>query len=176
MITGGISALTNGQAAFTQAKISSEKGDFSRLLQSLYGSSSSGTTSLSSSQILENGKLNGDYSTGFSGTFTSPEDKNAIPVGAAVNQGRTETVSQKIDRTSKLYESCLEMESYLVKMMVSQMRKTVVKANGEGDFASKMYEDMLYDEYAVSMTKNAGFGLADQMYIQMSRPSVNVEA
>ena len=110
MITGGISALTNGQAAFTQAKISSEKGDFSRLLQSLYGSSSSGTTSLSSSQILENGKLNGDYSTGFSGTFTSPEDKNAFPVGAAVNQGRTENVSQKIDRTSKLYESCLEME------------------------------------------------------------------
>jgi flagellar protein FlgJ len=31
-----------------------------------------------------------------------------------------------------------------------------------------MYEDMLYDEYATSMTKNAGFGLADQIYMQLS--------
>ena len=30
-----------------------------------------------------------------------------------------------------------------------------------------MYEDMLYDELAVSMTKNAGFGLADQIYLEL---------
>lgn len=64
----------------------------------------------------------------------------------------------------------------MVKMMVSQMRKTVLKAGGEGDFASKMYEDMLFDEYAVAMTKNAGFGLADQMYLQLSQSPVDVEA
>ena len=56
------------------------------------------------------------------------------------------------------------------------MRKTIVKANGEGDFATKMYEDMLYDEYATQMTKSAGFGLADQMYLQLSNNGLNVEA
>ena len=49
------------------------------------------------------------------------------------------------------------------------MRKTVNKASsGNNDFAANMYEDMLYDEYATSMTKNAGFGLADQIYMQLS--------
>ena len=61
-------------------------------------------------------------------------------------------------------------------MMVNQMRKTVIKADGNSDFASKMYEDMLFDEYSTTLTKNAGFGLADQMYLQLSANSVNVEA
>ncbi|MBQ9908877.1 MAG: rod-binding protein, partial [Treponema sp.] len=80
-----------------------------------------------------------------------------------------------IDRTSKLYEKSLEMESYVVKMMLSSMRKTVMKADGESNYAKNMYEDMLYDEYATMMTKNAGFGLADQMYLQLSQ-GINTEA
>jgi flagellar protein FlgJ len=31
-----------------------------------------------------------------------------------------------------------------------------------------MYEDMLYDEYAKDYTKNAGFGLADQVYLEVT--------
>ena len=50
--------------------------------------------------------------------------------------------------------------------MLSEMRKTVHKS-GESDFARQTYEDMLYDEYADSMTKNAGFGLADQIYLSL---------
>jgi flagellar protein FlgJ len=30
-----------------------------------------------------------------------------------------------------------------------------------------MYEDMLYDEYAQSFTKNAGFGLAEMAYREL---------
>ncbi|MBQ3686363.1 MAG: rod-binding protein, partial [Treponema sp.] len=30
------------------------------------------------------------------------------------------------------------------------------------------YEDMLYDNYAEALTKDAGFGLADQIYIELS--------
>ncbi len=51
------------------------------------------------------------------------------------------------------------------------MRATVNKTNLSGEensYASKMYEDMMYDEFAAAMTKNAGFGLADQVYIQLS--------
>jgi flagellar protein FlgJ len=31
-----------------------------------------------------------------------------------------------------------------------------------------MYEDMLYDEYAKSFAKNAGFGLAEMAYRELS--------
>lgn len=178
MTVGGISALTQGQGALQSSKISAEKGRFEELVRSVYGEASSVSAgkNVSSSQILPEGRLNGDYGTGFSGTFRSPADKNALPTGAAANQANPNVKAQTIDRTSKLYEKALELESYMVKMMVSQMRKTVLKAGGEGDFASKMYEDMLFDEYAVAMTKNAGFGLADQMYLQLSQASVDVEA
>ena len=38
----------------------------------------------------------------------------------------------------------------------------------EKSYAQKMYEDMMFDELAVSVTKNAGFGLADQVYIELT--------
>ncbi|WP_433031265.1 rod-binding protein [Treponema pectinovorum] len=176
MTIGGISSITNGQSALTSAKISEEKGKFEELIRSVYGESSSIGLNLASDQVLSEGRLNGDYKSDFVGTFSSPLDKNSMPVGAAANQANPNVKPQTIDRTSKLYEKSLEMESYIVKMMISQMRKTVVKASGESDFASKMYEDMLYDEYATAMTKKAGFGLADQMYLQLTSNGINIEA
>lgn len=50
--------------------------------------------------------------------------------------------------------------------MLSSMRNTVMKSK-EDDFGKKMYEDMLYDQYAENMTKTAGFGLADQIYLSL---------
>jgi flagellar protein FlgJ len=109
-------------------------------------------------------RLNGDYTSGFQGAFTSPLDKAARPTGMAHGQNAT------IDKTSELYESALEFESYFVKIMLSSMRNSVTKSSitGEESFASQMYEDMLYDELAVTMTKNAGFGLADQIYLALN--------
>lgn len=173
---GGISSITAGYGALEDIKISSDKGKFEELLRSVYNESSPAGENLSSSQVLPEGRLNGDYSTGFADTFSSPADKTSSPVGAAANQANSHVKQGTIDRTSKLYEKSLEMESYIVKIMLSQMRKTVVKADGESGFAAKMYEDMLYDEYASEMTKNAGFGLADLMYLQLSGNGVNVEA
>jgi len=74
----------------------------------------------------------------------------------------------EIDKTDKLYEMCLELETYLVKNLLTSMRNTVQKSGliNEG-FAGQIYEDMLYDEYAKSYAKNAGFGLAEQAYRQL---------
>jgi len=94
------------------------------------------------------------------------------------NQGTAETHgdlqgsrSQKvtIDRTSKLYEQCEALESFLIKNLLNGMRKTVMKSElmDEG-FAGKIYEDMLYDEYANRLTKNSGFGLADMAYLELT--------
>ncbi|MDR1576015.1 MAG: rod-binding protein [Treponema sp.] len=73
-----------------------------------------------------------------------------------------------IDKTDTLYEQCLELETFLVKNLISSMRSTIQKSGliDEG-FAGKMYEDMLYDEYAKDFTRNAGFGLAEQAYREL---------
>ena len=165
---GGYSSITNGESAMQGAKISSEKGKFEAMLNELKAEAGAGKN-LSSSQIAQEGRLNGDWTSGFAGTFTSERDKKSLPTGAAANQANPHVQPKTIDRTSKLYEKSLEMESYIVKMMLSEMRKTVMKADDQNSYAKSMYEDMLYDEYATMMTKNAGFGLADQMYLQLSQ-------
>jgi flagellar protein FlgJ len=75
----------------------------------------------------------------------------------------------KIDKTDKLYEQCLELEIFLVKTLVSSMRNTVQKSGliDEG-YAGKMYEDMLYDEYAKNFAKNANFGMAEMAYLELT--------
>jgi len=159
------SALTTGNSALTSARQNADKAKFSELLERLQNQDD-GRGTIASDQITENGRLNGDYTTGFSGTFTSSLDKTAKPTGAAANQANPHVQSKTIDRTSELYEKSMELESYFVKQMLSAMRKTVMKSQ-DSDFAQQTYEDMLYDEYATSMTKNAGFGLADQIYLSL---------
>jgi len=75
---------------------------------------------------------------------------------------------EPIDKEDKLYQLCMELETFLVKNLLTSMRNTVQKSGlvDEG-FAGKMYEDMLYDEYAKDYTKNANFGLAEQAYRQL---------
>lgn len=78
--------------------------------------------------------------------------------------------SGAIDRGSKLYEQCQEFESIFVQMMLKEMRATVNKSDMlDGGYAEEVFEDMLYEERAKSMTKSAGFGLADQMYLELIR-------
>lgn len=167
----GFSNITSGYGALQSAKMNSDGAKFSELLNRLQNKSENiDKSTLSSSQIIEQGRLNGEYTTGFAGTYSNQTDKAAMPVGAAANQANPNVKTQKIDKTSKLYEKAMELESYFVKQMLSSMRKTVMKSE-ESDFATQTYEDMLFDEYATSMTKNAGFGLADQIYLQL-----NVEA
>jgi len=161
--------LTNGSAAVQAASQNADKARFSELLDKLRASNgkSEGESTLSSSQIAQNGRLNGEYTTGFAGLYTSESDKNAKPQGAAVNQANPNVKTKTIDKTSELYQKAQELENYFVKQMLSEMRKSINKAS-ESDFATGMYEDMLWDEYSEAMTKNAGFGLADQIYSQLA--------
>jgi len=91
--------------------------------------------------------------------------KSGINEQAAVND---RTAGKGVDKDDKLYQLCLELETFLVKNLLNSMRNTVQKTGliSEG-FAGKMYEDMLYDEYAKDFTKNAGLGLAEQAYRQL---------
>ncbi|GHU54568.1 hypothetical protein FACS189442_0980 [Spirochaetia bacterium] len=76
---------------------------------------------------------------------------------------------KNIDKTGKLYEQCEALETFLVKTLITGMRNTVQKSGllDEG-FAGRMYEDMLYDEYARDYTKKANFGLAETAYLELT--------
>jgi flagellar protein FlgJ len=74
-----------------------------------------------------------------------------------------------IDKTSKLYEVCQDLETLIVKNLINGMRATVQKSGLlDTGFAGKMYEDMLYDEYAKDFTKSAGLGFADMAYLELT--------
>ena len=77
--------------------------------------------------------------------------------------------STEIDKNSKLYEVSQEFEAIFIKQMLNVMRETVNKSGLiDGGMAEEVFEDMLYDEYALKMAKSAQFGLADSMYRQLS--------
>lgn len=165
LVSNTFSGITGGQGALQSARSSSENAKFSDWVER-FGRQNEGRGTVSSSMIADSGRLNGEYTTGFSGTYTLEKDKNARPVGAAANQANVHVKQKDIDKTSELYEKAMELESYFVKQMLSEMRKTIHRSE-ESDFARQTYEDMLYDEYATALTKNAGFGLADQIYISL---------
>ncbi|MCL2179798.1 MAG: rod-binding protein [Treponema sp.] len=97
----------------------------------------------------------------------SVDDKGSRPAAP-----KTPGLEPTIDKSEKLYQLCLELETFLVKNLLTSMRGTVQKSGLVDDsFAGKMYEDMLYDEYAKDFTKNADFGLAEQAYRQLLRYS-----
>lgn len=74
--------------------------------------------------------------------------------------------AQRDDR--RLKDACIEMESIFVGKMLKEMRKTVEKTGWiHGGHAEEIFEDMLYDEYAMSLSKNSHLGLADQLYNQL---------
>lgn len=165
LVSNTFSSITNGKSALTAAKNNADSSKFSELIEA-FKSKNDGKSTISSSQIIESGRLNGEYSSGFAGTFEGNNYKKSKAIGAAANQANPHVQSKTIDRTSELYEKSMELENYFVKQMLSEMRKTVHK-NDDSDFAMQTYEDMLYDEYATAMTKNAGFGLADQIYLSL---------
>jgi flagellar protein FlgJ len=69
----------------------------------------------------------------------------------------------------KLYEQCEALETFLIKNMLSQMRKTVMKADlVDTGYAGEVYEDMLWEEYAKEYTKKAQFGFAELAYLELS--------
>lgn len=161
-----IGTMTQSQAVIQNALHKNQSSKFADLLQAAQQREAADYSHISSEQVLKDGRLNGDFKTGFDKTFTRASDKNAAPQGAAAN-GRVRPSDKKIDKTSKLYEKSMELESFFVKMMVDSMRKTVHSSTTDS-FAKSMYQDMLYDEYTTSLTKGAGFGLADQIYMELA--------
>jgi len=70
----------------------------------------------------------------------------------------------------KLMNVSIEMESLLVGQMLKEMRKSIHKSDWiHGGFAEEVFQDMLYNEYALMVSKNSNLGLAKMIYDEMSR-------
>jgi flagellar protein FlgJ len=73
-------------------------------------------------------------------------------------------------KDEKLMNVCIEMESLFVARMLKEMRNTVHKnALLHGGFAEEVFEDMLYDEYALRLSKTSNLGLAKMLYEELSK-------
>ena len=170
-ITG---TLSNGSNVIQAAQEKADESRFMSLVQEMTSKKESPSEvpeSVSSSQISKNHRLNGDYTQGFYDYYTSESDKSASPEGMAASVRSRDGSKAVIDRTSELYAQSKEMENYMVKMMLSSMRDTIHHESmfgEENEFARGMYEDMMYDNYAEALTKNSHFGLADQIYLELS--------
>jgi flagellar protein FlgJ len=74
-----------------------------------------------------------------------------------------------IDKTGALYEQCEALETFLIKNLITGMRKTIQKSDLlDTGFAGEMYEDMLYDEYAKDFSRNADLGFAELAYLELT--------
>lgn len=172
-VTYGFSNLTGtGAMLADNAKARETERRFSALIDGVAAGMDGAEGSATSSMVSDgmpglSSRLQGDYIGSLAADSSNPADKNASLTGAAANAGQRGTV----DKTSRLYEQSLELESLVVKIMLDSMKGTIVKSGmgGNTGFAAKMYEDMLYDQLARDMTKNSGFGLADQIYLQLKK-------
>ncbi len=88
----------------------------------------------------------------------------------AVSKNKAQTDPSKMDKThKKLWDTCVEAESLFVGKMLKEMKKTVPKNEWlHGGQAEDIFEDMLYDEYSLKMSKNYNFGMAKLLYNEMS--------
>jgi len=89
----------------------------------------------------------------------------------ALKSAVKQTDPDKMDKNhKKLWETCIEAESLFVGKMLKEMKKTVPKNEWlHGGQAEDIFEDMLYDEYSLKMSKNYNFGMAKLLYDEMSR-------
>jgi peptidoglycan hydrolase FlgJ len=105
-----------------------------------------------------------DSSASFEETLSSALRKNGPSLSAREKSGKAEREQKR------LWDACIEMESLLVGRMMKEMRKTVEKTGWiNGGPAEEIFEDMLYDEYSLNMSRNSNLGLAKMLYEDMKR-------
>ncbi|UTC53684.1 rod-binding protein [Treponema sp. OMZ 803] len=143
---------------------------FSQLLDSLKTESARFSTAKESAHSNLSTRLPGEYLSSFEIVNPTDADRAVQPKGMGAAAAAQAGGKAVIDKTSELYQQALELESYFVKIMLDSMRSTLGKNSltGKDSFAGKMYDDMMYEELSRTMTKNAGLGLADQIYLQLN--------
>lgn len=109
--------------------------------------------------------LAGDYSSIMTGTLSTQSVKQ---------DSKTESLKNKITNSStdeEMMEACKSFESYFVEQMIQSMRDTIPKDEEENSEYEDCFGDMLYQEYANSITESGQLGIAQKLYEAMKRNS-----
>lgn len=86
----------------------------------------------------------------------------------AIGKNSANQVHSKKPVDKELMKVCTEMESIFVGRMLKEMRDTVPKEGFiNGGFAEEMFEDMLYDQYALKLSETSNLGLAKSLYDEL---------
>ena len=92
---------------------------------------------------------------------------NSSKTAAAEKLQSTLTGDMSKATDEELMDVCKDFESYFVEMVLKEMKKTV-ESSDKNEY-TECFGDMLYQEYAKSITDSGSIGLAQTLYESMKR-------
>jgi flagellar protein FlgJ len=99
--------------------------------------------------------------------------KNVLPLWDNVKAEDFENILNKAIEEKdkeKLMGVCKQLEANFISLMLKEMKKTIPEDPLTGDsLANDIFTSMLYDKYAELMAQSGGFGLAEEIYNQLSK-------
>lgn len=95
-------------------------------------------------------------------------DKLKSKVQTPTNNSSPTLDSKISELDEELMEACKSFETYLVEQTIKEMKKTIPKDEEDSDKFG-FFQDMLYSEYAMSITEQGDIGLAKELYESMKR-------
>ncbi len=95
-------------------------------------------------------------------------DKLRSQVQAPANNSSPALDKEASEINEELMEACKSFETYLVEQTIKEMQKTVLKDEEDSDHFG-LFQDLLYKEYATSITEQGDLGLARELYESMKR-------
>lgn len=76
--------------------------------------------------------------------------------------------NQSLSKSDKLAEASRQFESMLLRQILGSARKTVIKSKlTEDSLSSGIYQDMITEQLADSISRSGGFGLARGLQAQL---------
>ena len=92
--------------------------------------------------------------------------------------GGTPRQPAESSESDPLREVAQEFEALFIQQMFDAMRNTIDREDSlfYGGFAEEVFEDMLYEQYALTMARTANTGIADTIYDQFSGQSDSAAA
>jgi flagellar protein FlgJ len=76
----------------------------------------------------------------------------------------------RLSEKEKVEESARQFEAVLLRQILAQARKTVIKSDDQGESSStEIYQDMINQQLAEAMSQSGSFGLAESLKGQLTR-------
>lgn len=112
--------------------------------------------------------------------MSSQSMKDTMKISGSLDQSVDfeEALQKAIEEkdNKKLKEACEQVETYLLTSLFKQMKESTKMGEElipKGDY-EEMFEEQLIEKQCESMVKAGGIGLADSMYRQMSKQTIEL--